>query len=305
MRETDMKAEKTPYTFILGLEHGGSSHLAFLLNAHPEIATLGEIERLRVFIPDTWNRKTDTCFCGRTFYACPFWNRVLAGFAARGHGFDEIDYFTYSPDQKQMADDKLKALAEAVLDVSGKRVFLDASKFPRYVKPLFENPHLDVRIINLYRDGRASINLWLNHLRRTPSNRRLPVNWWRNGLLRQITISRIIWAWRRQETERQSVLATIPTDRVLSIKYEDLVTTPQKTLRSIFAFLRVDEEFEVVEGSKFAVEQHIIGNQMLLHSQEKIIPDDKRRTEMEADSLFLFRFLRGERLNRKIGYAGE
>ncbi len=299
----DMQTEpRVPYVFLLGLAHSGSTLLTFLLNAHPEIATIGEIERLRTFIPDRWSRKSDSCSCGRPFYECPFWNRVLAGFAARGHGFDEIDYFAYRPSQKPVADEKLKALAESVIDVSQKRIFLDASKYPRFLGPLSANPHLDLRVINLYRDGRATVNSWLRHLRHRPAYKRLPENWREHALLRPLITGRIIWEWRRREKERQRALTWLPAGSYYSVKYEELCAAPAGTLEKIFDFLQVDAEADLETGFKSEVEHHIIGNQMRLNRQEKIILDEKWRTQMKPDMLSAFRLLGGERLNQHLGY---
>jgi hypothetical protein len=298
-----MQAKKTDYTFILGLSHCGSTLLTFLLNAHPEIATVGEIERLRAFIPDRWARKKDACSCGRSFYECPVWNRILAGFAARGHGFNDVDYFAYNTEQKPEADAKLKAFTDAVLEVSEKRVFLDASKKAGIVKSIFDNPYLNVKVINLYRDGRGVVNSWLKHEKRGASRRMHSTGTRGDNHRRPVDVFRTIWRWRRLEMERQSVLAAIPADRVLSVKYEDLATASQKTLREIFVFLQVDPRVDVVPDFKSAVEHHVIGNPMRLDEWEEIVPDTSWRTEMQAGSLLLFRLLGGERLNRMAGYA--
>ncbi|HUF40141.1 MAG TPA: sulfotransferase [Anaerolineales bacterium] len=300
-----MQAEKIPYVFIMGLAHCGSTLLTFLVNAHPEIASVGEIERLRLFIPDSWSRKTDGCSCGRSFYACPFWNRALAGFAARGHGFDKIDYFNYTPPQKQIADEKLKAFVEAVLDVTGKRVFLDASKQPALIEPLFANPYLDVRVINLYRDARASINAWLKDLNPEASHLSARANRLENVLFRTFHAWRVIRSWRQKERERQAVLASLPVERVLSVKYETLAAAPRETMEKIFAFLGVEAGQGTVEGFKSSVEHHIIGNPMRISGQERIVVDESWRTEMQANTLHLFRLLGGERLNREMGYDND
>ena len=176
------------------MDHSGSTLLSFLLNAHPEIVTVGETCRIGVNIPDRWTRKAGKCSCGKPYYYCDFWNRVLAGIAARGVGISKPDYFRFEMfnigvlnyayrkaysrplgrtilrlslplyrRKKELADKKLCAFVESVLEVSGKTIFLDASKAPYWIYPLSQNPFFDLWILDLYRDGRGVVDSWRRH----------------------------------------------------------------------------------------------------------------------------------------------
>jgi hypothetical protein len=85
---------------------------------------------------------------------CPFWVRVLAGLAVRNHGVPAGGFFA-RPRGAAIAAQPLAALAASVLDVSGKRVFLDASGDAANLSVLIRNPLIDLRVVNVMREGGA------------------------------------------------------------------------------------------------------------------------------------------------------
>jgi hypothetical protein len=272
-----------PYRYILGMSHSGSTLLAFLLNAHPEVVSVGETSRITELLPQRWLSKKDACSCGQAFYACPFWNRTLAGLAARGHGLSEPDFFDFKPREKKQADAKLKALVESMLYVSGKRVLLDASKHTQYLPPILDNPYLDVKVVDLYRDGRGIVNSW---------RKNRP----------QGTAEKLTREWKRRERIRRETLAGVAPDRILRVQYEAFARSPRETLAEIFAFIGVDPAVDVVDGYKTQVEHHIIGNQMRLDTREAIVFDEKWRRELPADWQETFERVGGQAVNRQNGY---
>jgi hypothetical protein len=75
--------------YITSSSYSGSTLLSFLLNTHPEIFTVGEM--------DGWNYGEDEtfeCSCGRILCECPFFRRVARAFADEGLPFDYRDFGT-------------------------------------------------------------------------------------------------------------------------------------------------------------------------------------------------------------------
>lgn len=272
-----------PYAFILGMSHSGSTLLAFLLNAHPEIVCIGETSRLSELLPPRWRPGNDRCSCGLNYFACDFWNRTLAGMAARGQGLGEPDFFDYSRSGRRQAALKLKAFVESSLDVAGARVFADASKHPHLVRPLAGNPHLDLKLINLTRDGRAVFNSWRKNRQESPPDR-------------------VARRWLRQEERREAALKLAPHERRLDVRYEDLAQDPPSAMRRIFEFLAVDPDVDVVGGYKTRVPHHIVGNRMRLDSGESIVFDESWRRELPSTWMETFRRMGGPARNRSLGY---
>jgi hypothetical protein len=272
-----------PYAYIVGMPHSGSTLLAFLLNTHPDIISLGEVARVGDLLPSRWVKKTDLCSCGKTFFYCKFWNRALAGYAARGYGLEESDFFATKEIEGEIPGDKLVAFAESVLDVTGTQVFVDASKFPVRVPPLSQVSGIDLRIINLYRDGRGVVHSWKKRLKNA-------------------SMKKVIQGWIKRENQRKAVLSSINADRVMKLKYEDLCSAPEVTLRSIFDFIGVDPQVRINMRYKSQVEHHIIGNPMRIRTNEKIVLDEKWRRTWDQDVLDLFAEVGGVDANHKNGY---
>ena len=64
--------------YIAGASHSGSTLLDMMLNAHPEIISVGEVLKLnRIKVAKTGRVKRTRCSCGSaTLLQCEFWSRV-------------------------------------------------------------------------------------------------------------------------------------------------------------------------------------------------------------------------------------
>lgn len=271
------------YVYLAGMAHSGSTLIAFLLNAHPAICSVGEVELVGRNMRHRWETGRGRCSCGRAFRKDPFWIRTLAGMAARGEGLDEAGFYNAGRRARARSQARLAAFTASALEVSGKRVFMDASKKASHLPALKRNPLLDLRVINLYRDGRGVVNSWRKRNPDTPVSR----------LARQ-------WVWR--ERRRALALRALPRDRVLDLRYEALAQDPAPVLREVFRFLGAEEDAEVAEGYKSRVEHHITGNRMRLDGDERIRYDEKWRQKLSPDLLKAFERAGGLAMNRKIGY---
>ena len=274
---------KLPYVYILGMEHSGSTLLAFLLNAHPQMATIGEVDVAHDILPARWEQRRGRCSCGKRYFNCKFWQAVLAGMAVSGSGLGKPGLFDYQPLDMETAQKKLFDFSAAVLDVSDTAVFVDASKKSEYIQPLRENPFIDLRVLNIYRDGRGVVNSW----RKNNPNESVP------NLIRK---------WLKQEKKRTEALKNFSRRNIFSFKYENLCLQPGKMLPKIFSFIGVQPDVDVTQGYKSEVEHHIVGNPMRLSTNEIILLDEKWRRELSEDDLRAFKRLRGNIQNRKNGY---
>ena len=271
------------YIYILGMSHSGSTLLAFLLNTHVSIGTVGETSRITELLPERWQHKQDFCSCGETFYQCTFWNRVLAGLAANGFGLSDPDFFSNDPLQKGLATQKLKVLIEAIHDVLGTSVYLDASKHVLPFEALLDTPDIDLKVINLYRDGRGIVNSW----RKNNPN---------------ATVDQLTRMWVKRERSRAAILQKVDPEKQLMVRYEMLCDSPTKILDAICNFVGIPAEFGALSKFKSESSHHIIGNPMRLDSVEEITLDEKWRYELSPVQLADFETAEGMVINRQNGY---
>jgi hypothetical protein len=187
--ETPVKVLK-----ITGLGRSGSTILDVVLGNHPQIESVGEVDKL---IRNGWisheslrgipqNRlRRPICTCGRRLdvlyvdtpdEACPFWSRVRDEWVERTDG-DSIESYP-----KLQNDFELKrrwprllyerrrpsapfrsyarltrAFFESIRAVSGKPVIVESAKSPVRALALGMVPGIDLYVVHLVRDGRGVV----------------------------------------------------------------------------------------------------------------------------------------------------
>lgn len=300
---------------IVGAGRSGSTLLAFLLNAHPQIVSTGEVNGPPAHLGA---RAADfPCSCGQPLRSCPFWTAMGSAMRARGVEFGPESWgMRYAVTPNRVAQhllvrslhephlDRLRdaavqrvprlgaqvrrisrrneALVACALEIAGAAVFVDSSKDPARVQQLRRGTGLDVHVIHLVRDapGYASSRL---------KNREIPVQ-------------RSIREWSRSAGRAQRLFANLPPDRRLRMRYEDLCLDTAGELRRVTAmldaapFLSGDIDFR-------AVEHHIIGNKMRLQgSSAEIRLDESWRERLSAGEQAEI-IDRTRRWRRAFGYA--
>jgi len=291
----DRRSQKTPFAFILAHSFSGSTLLSFLLGAHPEIATVGEM-----FIAPSHNIESYPCSCGVPIERCPFWRQVSEKMAARGVPFDvrsadaSLTAASYGPlgsrvvwaeprgpflegirrialallpGVRRELDRRIAVnhhLAETVLDLCNARVFVDATKRPGRALLLRRHPQLDLQVIHLVRDGRAVARSTVRNLGRTVED------------------GARSWAASVQRSE--DLRRSFAPERWLTVRHEDLCRDPGGTLARIFGFLDVSPDLERDDFLDFrGCDHHIIGNRMRLSRASEIRLDERWRTELTPD----------------------
>ncbi len=295
--------------YILSPSFSGSTLLTFLLNAHPEIATIGELKAQAMGNLDEYD-----CSCGTRVQQCGFWRALAAEFERRGLRFDLADLGTHFRYRSRPALDKVlrarvrgpvlenvrratramlpggarfhndtltrnELLIDLVTHLQGGSVFLDGSKDPVRLWYLHRAARWNLRTIYLVRDGRGTARSYMNH----------------DGL----SMADAAREWRRTHEECLRLVARLPVGRVLHLKYEDLCRAPEETLDRTLTFLGLDSRARLDDFR--AVEHHILGNAMRLKSSGEIQLDEKWRTALTPADLATFDRVAGD-LNRQYGY---
>lgn len=318
--------------YILAASHSGSTLLAMLLGAHPEIATVGEL-KLTALGPVEQYR----CSCRRLIRECPFWDAVRASFARAGLDFDLADAGTdwlsgapalarrwlkplhRGPVLEALRDVLLaltpgwrthasrvamrtRLLVASVLAVSGKRVLVDSSKIGLRLKFLLRDTTYDLRVIRLIRDGRAVAATYVHP--EELADARAPQ--WRGGgsggsrEAERLTMRAAAREWRRSQEEAEAIVATLPAERVLELRYETLCRQPAETLERVHRFLGVAPRRELPAFR--ALEHHVVGNGMRLDEVTEVRLDERWREYLSASDLAIFEAEAGA-FNRRLGYA--
>jgi hypothetical protein len=287
--------KRTPFVFLSSQSYSGSTLLGFLLGAHPEIATVGEMTGLLPAAdPDEYR-----CSCDQKIKECGFWDAVASVMHSKGFQFELADFNTRfelgsHPVIRRLRSGSLRsntleairdafyrawpgqakqlsklaarnvALAEAVLDVTGKRVFLDTSKAHMRIKYLLKYSDLDMFVIHLVRDVRGVVTSSMSRNRSMSAQRAAQ-----------------LWLNRNRNIERQ--LQTLPENRKIRIRYEDLCRDTQGTLERLYRFCVVEPGVVVTDFR--SVPHHIVGNKMRKSGSSKIELDERWKRVLAEDQL--------------------
>ncbi len=296
--------------YIVSPSYSGSTLLTFLLGAHPDIATVGELKATSMGDVDQYR-----CSCGELIRSCGFWRTLTERLGERSVDFDVADFGTHfrldnrgdladrllsarvrtgalemvrgaalrvlprASDEMQRILERNLALVTAITEINGAGVFLDGSKDPIRLKHLHASGLWHVKVVHLIRDGRGCSNSYMKHYESS------------------MAVAAEEWLKTHDECERMRKLVT--PDDWHTMSYEKLCADPSATIGAAYRFIGVDPAR--APGDLRATEHHILGNAMRLGSPKEIRQDEKWRRELTQQDLATFASVAGRR-NRDYGY---
>lgn len=309
-------SDRINFVYIMGHGYSGSTLLTFLLGAHPQIATIGEL----YIAPRAKTRPEEfLCSCKAPIRDCDFWQRVTAGMAERGQPFDVwdsgLEFRAHGGGVTTgIADVILRAvqrgpvleaarkiglkivplarreqarllkrhetLVRTIAGIQGTGTFLDSSKRPERAVYMQRIPAFDMKVIHLVRDGRAVANSSMKNL----------------GIGPEAAADSWVADNRASELARRH----FPADRWMSLRYEDLCANPDAKLKQVYDFIGVPSSDGVRDFR--SVEQHIIGNRMRLSTTSEIRLDEKWKETLTREQRAVIE-PRVAALNRRYGYG--
>ena len=286
--------------FIGGFGRSGTTLLERMLGQAPGVTALGEVLHL-------WERglqDDDLCGCGEPFSRCPFWQAV--GERAYG-GWGAVPPANAVADREAVVSNRrvpalivpiqstarrlrrdrllrrLDLLYGAAADISGARLLVDSSKHPAYAF-LLRRSRRNLRCLLMVRDPRGVAWSWSKTVVR-PEVRATETLMPTYGLLG----SAMRWSVYGLLFHLLSRLG-VP---VLVVRYEDLISDPQGTLRRIFSFADIEPseaDLAHITGSDvvLSVNHTVAGNPMRFRTGRLSLRlDEAWRTSMSATHQFI------------------
>jgi Sulfotransferase family len=288
--------------YILGSGHCGSTLLDLLLNGHSEILGLGEIcvlhrhvaKRVRCDVfplsGTVHNNSQLRAWIGTESHLLdtPFWQLIKHQYEkSSGSPFDKINLREgkWNAIRSWQAKDienwarPNEVLLSCVHQVSGANVLTDASKFPHRLYLLQRSGLFDIKVIHLVRNGCAVVNSYL----RKYGDFRIALRRWAGPS---------VLAFHLRRKFKQSSW--------LQLRYEELASKPEETLKAVCSFVGVNFEPEMLayRGKPYF---GVGGNRMRDNGDECIFLDDEWQRELSYKHRIAF-ILIGGWLNRLYGY---
>jgi hypothetical protein len=280
----DDNAAAAPVTvlYVAGWMYSGSTLLGRVLGELDGAFAGGEITR-------AWSGfvRERPCSCGVSRRECPLWTAVLADACGRVEALDaarvdrlarrfrfnrraattQLALHERGPAVADLAEyrEHLASLYRSIVRVTGARVVVDTTKSPVYGAILDGIAGLDVRVVHLVRDPRASLRSGSErgHSRIGPAAN---VSLW---ALSHLAIERE-WA-RRPEHYRR-------------VRYEDFARRPQEVSEALARFAGLDPRTLPIDGTHIVLgESHVVsGNEYsgVETGPVEIAPDEAWRREL-------------------------
>jgi hypothetical protein len=273
------------YVYILATTYSGSTLLSLLLDSHPRVVSIGELDNTIHKYPGY------KCSCGRAIVDCGFWKGIRELCTREGVELDLQNFrvqlrgglgrraeqliFGAAPQLKWLVwardlllrqlppyeqhvrqiFDRNSAIARSVIEFSGKDLFVDASKTVARVPHLLRRRDIDLRIIHIVRDPRAVA--WSAEKRKRP------------------VAGEVGRYWLRTHSRALQLAPLLGRDRYFRFRWEDFCGAPKPTLDQICSFLAV-EPVDLVSCVN-AKTHHIIGNRVRSSSVASIDTNEEWR----------------------------
>ncbi len=235
-----MDNSKIKVLYIAGSGRSGSTILQSILGQIEGFSAIGELCYV-------WGCFDAPCECGILLQECDTWKAVVG--EAFG-GMDHIDIskmyhlaksfriqhlpFVLIPHirQKHMSRlreylDNLEKLYRAIHSITGSRVIVDSSKSAAYGYLLRLIPAIELYVVHLIRDSRATAYSWTRKKLFRPNT---------TYYMARHHPARSSWQWNARNITAEVYLRQTPA-RYMQLRYEDFVDNPQESINRVLDLL--------------------------------------------------------------------
>lgn len=262
--------ERVKVLYIVGMGRSGSTILANSLGEVDGFFSAGEICYM-------WRNnlvENRLCGCGAAFRECEVWSRVLERAFGGSENVDpremmrelsagartrHLPLMLSGSGRRRLADrmrpllNNTGALYKALAEETGSRVIVDSSKEPAYGRALGMAPGIDLRVLHLVRDPRATAYSWSKKKPQPDSPDR--------EFMVQFSPFKNSWMWDSWNGAAEALWGR-DKSRYLRLRYEDFVADPRSNFGRILDLLDEDAEPPLAgEGEvKLGVSHTVSGN---------------------------------------------
>lgn len=236
---------------IVGAGRSGSTMVGNTLGSVDGVFCGGEIR----YVWERGLRDDRLCGCGERFHDCPTWSAILAGAGCDPRAADVERLIAGAADGTRVRHvprllagqrwgwpprprrndyrEPLQRLYHAIPAVTGCSLIVDTSKLPTYTHLLEELGGIDLFVVHLVRDPRATAYSW---------GRRKPLaDGARAATMQRQSPGRSALLWAVWNVTAQQLWSERP-DRYLRVDYEEFVLRPQDCIDAMLRFAGHDAD---------------------------------------------------------------
>jgi hypothetical protein len=307
-----MLSDRVKVLYIAGSGRSGSTILDNTLGQIDGFFSVGELRYI-------WERgliEDRLCGCGERVHQCPFWAAALTEAFGAADAVDPLRMMRlqqlgtrvrHVPQMIRGASGRtlvermgeypatMGRLYRGIRAASGCRVIVDSSKLPAYGNVVSHLPEVDLYVVHLVRDPRATAYSWLR--RKAAPDRK-------EGMMQRQRPLHAAALWTVWNWTTEKLWAADPS-RYLLVRYEDFVRTPKPIVERIVAFVgEKTEELPFVDDStvRLAPTHTVAGNPSRFKTGDVALrPDDEWIRKMDTAQRFVVTSVAGPLLGR-YGY---
>lgn len=223
--------------YIAGASHSGSTLLAMMLNAHPDIIGVGELFKLNMKLKNAENGAQSPCSCGApSLWQCEFWSQVNQRVQSKTKkSLKDLNIQVYTDFNENCAPNS--SVFQAILEVSRKKFVVDSSKDMARMSYLLKMLNTKCYPIVIIRDPKGHISSVKNKYG----------GFWGH-----------IFRYEHVYEKLSRQLRLLPHSVV---RYEDLVAAPERTLRNVLKPIGLD--FDPIQLNWGKHVNHFVGGNRL------------------------------------------
>ncbi|MFW6135302.1 MAG: sulfotransferase [Chloroflexota bacterium] len=281
------------YVTLAATVYSGSTLFARLMNAHPQVVSVGELSNVIGRLFRTGRIQAYSCSCGVEIEQCSFWVDVQRRCAAKGtpldlHDFDTdldtglgplVNRFLFGASGglvtfQRLVNlgltrhigtvrdciDRTLSIAESALSVDGAHVFVDTSKSVARVPFLLQRRETDLVLVHLTRDPRGFVNSYLKHK------------------CDEASVRNAVSYWRRTHRSAMMLGHSLGPVAYRRIQYEELCRHPRRVFSELFDLLGLPD-VDVVEAARSHA-HHLVGNGVRLRPFDGIHLDSSWQRQL-------------------------
>lgn len=266
--------------YITGWMRSGSTMLGNVLGELPGVLHIGELHYL-------WRNgvlgagTNSTCGCGADLTECSIWSAVLDDNgtahpdAARRMVTQQKTFLRTRFTRRRLAEwrrgrvapeveeatARTAAIYRTLADHGAKRLIVDGSKYPAEAAALLGREDLDVRVLHMVRDPRATAFSYKRA----------------KDYIDPMSPERSSGYWTAFNVASE-LLGRAAPNRYLRVRHEDLCANPRATLATVLRFAGLDDEPPVDDAGRVSLRENhtVTGNPDRLAKGDTVIRADER-----------------------------
>lgn len=285
---TSTSAAKVKVLFIAGPTRSGSTIISNILGQINGFFHAGEVI-------EAWDRgRIWKCSCGRLPVECAVWSKIFSTLDAAVSPQDQADIIRIrdelsrshkvilnhyrrtgglaGPKSASLYDKGLSTLYAIIANATNAEVIVDSSKNVGYADSLTRIGNIDLHVIHLVRDSRATAYSWSK----------------KKQELWQTNPYKTSMEWSSRNIALECLKKRHP-DKYIKVRYEDFMTTPRKTILQILHHLQITKAtLPFVSPNEVIIESShgLCGNPgRYSHGVEQLVLDNRWKHMNKRDGL--------------------